>query len=188
MVKMKRKNIDEIMEQFYEEYQEDPEGWSFWISPPPSSGDFYEAYIVHGDEAFFLKVESIFTPNPVGVGTKVKIEEGQLEKDLPDFGYRRFTQEETRRFLENLPKPEEYESLAEFQRDLKESQNEIAREAMDKEPVPFGAAEEGEELAALGPYSSKSPLSYVSEGQEELRQKLSKELERLIHRDYPGHY
>ncbi len=51
---MEKKNIEKIMEDFYEEYQEDPEGWNFWVSPPPDSNDFYEAYIIHGDEAFFL--------------------------------------------------------------------------------------------------------------------------------------
>ncbi|KXA93199.1 hypothetical protein AKJ65_06510, partial [candidate division MSBL1 archaeon SCGC-AAA259E19] len=75
MIPMKKKKVEEIMKDFYEEYQKDPKGWSFWISPPPSSDDFYEAYIVHQDEAYFLKLDSIFTPNPVGIGSKLGIEE-----------------------------------------------------------------------------------------------------------------
>lgn len=185
---MKKKSIEEIMKKFYEEYQDHPEGWSFWVSPPPSSDDFYEAYMIHGDEAFFLKLDSIYTPKPAGVGTKVMIERDQLVEDLPDFGFRKFSKEEARDFLERLPKPEDYESKEKFWKDLKNSREEIVEEALDKKPVPFKNLEEPGEMAALGPYSSRSPLSYVSEKQEELREKLSRELERIVSRDYPGHY
>ncbi len=185
---MKKKNLENIMEDFYEEYQENPTGWSFWVSSPPESDDFYEAYILHRDEAFFLKLDSIFTPNPVGVGAKLKIEEDQLEDDLPEFGYRKFGKEEAREFLENLPTPEEYESGKQFKKDLKKSQKEIVQKATDKEPIPFEPVRESDGLAALGPYSSKNPLGYISKRQKEMKKELSKKLERMVNRDYPGYY
>ncbi|KXA99878.1 hypothetical protein AKJ41_04725 [candidate division MSBL1 archaeon SCGC-AAA259O05] len=185
---MKKKSAGEIMEQFSEEYQENPQGWSFWISPPSDPSETYEAYLIRGGEGFFLKLDSIFTPNPIRVGAKVEVERDQLVGDLPDFGFRKFTKEETERFLENLPNPFEDETEREFRKDLKRSQKKIREKAMNKKPVPLEPPDEPNQLAAMGPYSRGNPLSYVSEKQEELKKDLSKELERMRKREYPGYY
>lgn len=185
---MKKKSVEEIMQDFYEEYQKNPEGWNFWVSSPPSSDEFHEVYITRGAEAFFLKMDSIFSPNPVGMGTKLRIKENQLVEDLPEFGYRKFSETETKKFLKNLPKPEEYESKEKFKEDIRETREEIVKKAMGKNPIPFDEEGKSPGLAAVGPYSSSNPLDYVSEEQKKVRKKLSKELEKLINRDYPGHY
>ncbi|KXA96454.1 hypothetical protein AKJ38_03255 [candidate division MSBL1 archaeon SCGC-AAA259I14] len=187
-ISMEKKKVDELMKDFYQEYQEDPSGWSFWMSPPPESDKFYEAYIIHGDEAFFLKLDSIFSPNPVGIGTKLEIERDQLVKDLPDFGYRKFSRKEVEKFLKNIPKPEDYKSKSKFFQALKSSQNKMIEKALDKNPTRFEPIEEPGELAAIGPYSSESPLDYVSEKQKQLRKDLSKKLNEIINREYPGYY
>lgn len=185
---MEKKSLDKIMEDFYEEYQEDPRGWNFWVSSPPTSDDFYEAYIIHGDEAFFLKIDSIYTPNPVGVGVELKIERDQLVESLPDFGFRKFDWDETRDLLDNLPKPEGYESKEDFIKDLNEFRIDLVGRAMDMDPMPFESPEDQGGLITLGPYSKENPLSYVSEKQEELKKDLSRKLERIIQRNHPGYY
>lgn len=185
---MKKKSAEEIMEEFRKEYQRNPQGWGFWVSPPPDSSEPYEAYLIRGGEGFFLKLDSIFSSNPVGVGARVEIEKDQLVEDLPDFGFRKFTEEETEKFLKNLPKPREYESEEEFREDFEKSRKEIREEVLNKEPVPFETPGGPNRLAAVGPYSKGDPLSYVSEKQEELKKDLSKELEKLRKREYPGHY
>lgn len=185
---MKKKSAEDIMEEFYEEYQDDPEGWSFWLSRSSGRDDFYEVYIIHGDEAFFLKIDSVFTPNPVGIGACLGIEEDQLVKNLPDFGFRRFSREETESLLSNIPNPESYDSKEEFREDLNSFREHIVGEAMNRKPVSIESSEGQGGLVTIGPYSMKSPLSYVSEKQEELKEELSRELERLINRNYPGYY
>lgn len=185
---MKKKKVEDIMEDFYQDYQDDPTGWSFWISPPPEREDFYEAYILHKDQGYFLKLDSIYSPNPVGVGAKLGIERDQLTEDLPEFGFRKFNREEVERFLKNMPKPEEYESGDKFKKAIRETHQNVVEEAMKKEPGPFEPLDEPGELAALGPYSSQNPLGYISEKQEEIRRELSKKLDRMIKRDYPGYY
>lgn len=185
---MKKKKAKEVMKDFYNRYQENPKGWSLWISPPSDSDGFYEVYIVRGDEAFFLKLDSIYTPNPVGIGTKLEIEEDQLEKDLPDFGFRRFNEKETKDFLESIPNPQDYDSKEDFENDLKQFRENIVGEALSRDPVPFESSGGSGGLMAIGPYSSESPLSYISERQEELRKELSKELDKMVKRNYPGHY
>lgn len=185
---MDKKSLEEIMEDFYEEYQENPEGWNFWVSQSPESGDFHEAYIIHGDEAFFLKLDSIYTPNPVGVGVRLKIERDQLVESLPEFGFRKFDWDETKDLLDNLPKPEEYVSKDEFREDLKDFQSDLVGRAMDMEPMPFESPEGQGGLVTLGPYSKDDPLSYVSEEQEKMKKDLSKKLDRIIRRNHPGYY
>ncbi len=185
---MKKKKVEDIMEDFYQDYQDDPTGWSFWVSPPPEKEDFYEAYILHEDEGYFLKLDSIYSPKPVGVGAKLGIERDQLVEDLPEFGFRKFSREEVKSFLENMPKPDEFESEDEFKEAVKETHQNVVEKALEKEPRPFESLEEQGELAALGPYSSQNPLGYISEKQEELRKDLSKKLERMINRNYPGYY
>lgn len=185
---MKKKKADEIMEDFYKEYQEDPAGWSFWISPPPSSDDFYEAYIVHGNEAFFLKIDSIYSANPIGVGTKLSIEKDQIIQDLPEFGYRKFSREELEHFFKSLPKPTDYETEQKFVKDLQKSQKKFVEKTLEKNPSKFGPLEEKGEIAAIGPYSSRNPLEYISKKQEELKKELSKKLDKIIRKDYPGYY
>ncbi len=175
------------MEDFYEEYQENPKNWSFWLSPPPSSDDFYEAYLIHKNEAFFLKMDSIYSPNPVGVGTRFKVEDDQLKEDLPDFGFRKFEKEEIEKFLNNLPKPDEFDSREEFMEELGKLNKDFTENAMKKDPAPFEPLEEPGEVAAIGPYSAENPLSYVSEKQKKLRRELSRKLDKIINRDYPGY-
>ncbi|KXA93965.1 hypothetical protein AKJ36_03615 [candidate division MSBL1 archaeon SCGC-AAA259I07] len=75
---MERKKAEEVLQEVSEKYQENPRGWSFWTSresKPP------EMYLIHGDTAYFLKVDSLYTPNPIGVGAKFKIEEDQLPEE-----------------------------------------------------------------------------------------------------------
>ncbi|KXA91821.1 hypothetical protein AKJ64_04460 [candidate division MSBL1 archaeon SCGC-AAA259E17] len=43
---MKKKSAGEIIEQLCKEYQENPQGWSFWKSPPASSSESYVAYLI----------------------------------------------------------------------------------------------------------------------------------------------
>lgn len=180
----------ELMKEFTQEYQQNPKGWSFWISEPSESGDFYDTYIFHKskNEAYFLKTDSIYTPNPLGKGAKIKLEEDQVEDNLPDFGFRKFSQEEVRRFLENLPNPGEYQSEEEFEREVKKRAKNFEKGVMRKNPVPFGPPKHSGEVAAVGPFGRGNPLSHVSKKQEELDRKLSEELEKMERREYPGYY
>ncbi|KXA99437.1 hypothetical protein AKJ40_03145 [candidate division MSBL1 archaeon SCGC-AAA259M10] len=70
----------------------------------------------------------------------------------------------------------------------KKSEEGIREEALNRKPVPFEPPDEPNQLAAMGPYSTGSPLGYVSEKQEELKKDLSRELEKMQKREYPGYY
>lgn len=181
---MKRKSANRIMEEFFKDYQEDPEGWGFWIS---ESGNYFNVYLTQGNKAYFLKLDSIFTPKPVGIGAEIELEEDQLsENNLPSFGFRKFTSEEVKNFLRSLPSPPK--SKKEFGETVKEIDKKVKKTLMEKSTGPFGPLKEPGEMALLGPYIRKNPLSYVSKKQEELDKKLDRELKEISQREYPSYY
>lgn len=180
---MERRKADELMREASEEYQEDPRGWSYWMSRDP---DNPEIYMIHNNEAYFMKVDSIYTPNPVGIGAKFKVKEDQLAESLAEFGFRHFSREEIKRFFEQVPNPEE-SSKREFRKKLREKGKQFKKEVMERKPEPFRPPEEPGEVAAVGPFASGDPLEYISDKQKKLKEDLDKELRRLHQREYPGY-
>lgn len=188
---------DELMEEARREYQEDPKGWSFWVSPSSEPSDPHEVYMIHRDEAYFFKIDSIYTPKPVRVGTKMEIKEDQFVKGLPDFGFRKFSKQETKKLLrslrsigKDLPSPpkskEDYqEKLPKAKKTFKRMDEEIRKAIAKKRPVPSEPLHEPGELAAIGPYAKGDPLSYISDKQAEVKKELSKELRKLEEREHP---
>lgn len=85
---MKRKRAEKLLEESFKEYKKDPRNWSFWVSP---GADPPEIYLIHGEAVYFLKVDSLFIPNPIGVGAKFDVEEGQLPENLPEYGFRQLS-------------------------------------------------------------------------------------------------
>lgn len=180
---MKRKKAKELLEESFQEYRKDPRGWSFWVSP---EADPPEMYLIHGDVAYFLKVDSLFTPNPIGVGAKFGLEEGQLSESLPEYGFRQLSRGEMENLFEDLPSPAEIESREEFKETVKEVGKRTGKRLMEKEPtVP--PPKRPEKPTFLGPHRRGDPLDYVSDRQRELKRDLERELERLRQREHPGY-
>ncbi|KXA98670.1 hypothetical protein AKJ41_06415, partial [candidate division MSBL1 archaeon SCGC-AAA259O05] len=145
---MKRKRAKKILEESYREYRENPRGWSFWVSP---EADPPEVYLIHGDTAYFLKVDSLFTPNPIGVGAKFDVEESQLPENLPEYGFRQISRKELRGLFEDLPSLSEIESRREFEETAKEVGRRTEKKLKEKEPtVP--SQEKRETATFLGPH------------------------------------
>lgn len=184
---MKRKPASEILEDFIESYQENPRGWSFWVS---RSNDNFDIYIIRKGEGYFLKLDSIFTPHPIGIGTKVKMDEDQMvERDLPQFGFRKFNKRETRRFLRSLPSPpKKGEPKEKIRRKVSKINEVIERRLLGKPTIPFRPPDEGDRMAVVGPLEPRSPLAEVSESQRKLERDLERKLRKMRQREYPGYY
>jgi len=164
------KNIDDIMENFMEDYRENPEGWVFWTS---RSDDFYNVYIVHDDKGYFIKVDSIYNNNPLGIGTEINIERDQLEKKLPDFGFRRFKEDELKNFFESLSSSQEQE----------EKKRLIKKQMRKKPTLPQNVDEK--EYIMMGPFNQGKPFRYPLEEQEDVDKKLRKKLKKKFRKKYP---
>lgn len=167
------KNAKEIMQDFLEDYKQDPEGWNFWIT---ESDQFYSLYLTHHQESYFIKLDSIYTQNPLGMGKKVKTEEDQLKKKLPSYGFRKFNQEELQNFLEvtsELGDGEEQEKIEQANKTIKRKMSE----------KPSSPSEKGAFL--VGPHQQGSPFHYRSEEQKKIERKLKKRLNTLFRKKHP---
>ncbi|MBS3816724.1 MAG: hypothetical protein KGY76_04080 [Candidatus Thermoplasmatota archaeon] len=163
------KNIEEIMDSFLEDYKENPKGWSFWTD---KSDDFYNIYVINEDKGYFIKIDSIYNNNPLGMGTEIDIEKDQLEDELPNFGFRRFSRKELKNFMEALSSVKD------------ESQKkELFEKQMRKKPTLPTEADE-EEYMMVGPFNKGSPFQYSLEQQKEVDKRLRKKLMKKFRRKY----
>lgn len=167
------KNAEDIMQDFLEDYEQDPEGWNFWIT---ESDQFYSLYLTHHDESYFIKLDSIYTQNPLGMGKKVKTEEDQLKKKLPSYGFRQFNQEELQNFLEMMSElgdgPEE--------KGVESANKAIKRKMNERPSIP----KQGKAML-VGPHQQGNPFHYRSEEQKEIERKLKKRLSKLFRKKRP---
>lgn len=170
------KNIKKIMNSFLEDYEENPEGWSYWTD---RSGEFYDIYLLRDDEGYFLKLDSIYTQNPIGTGTKIKLDNEDLERDLSDFGFREFTKDE----LENF-----FYALSEMREEDEEESKKIIKnkmkEKMDQKPSSLSNFEK-ESMLLVGPFNRGKPFKDPSEDHREIEQKLTKKMKKKFRSDRP---
>ena len=165
------KDIQEIMKDFMDDYEENPEGWNYWTE---KSGEFYDIYILNDDEGYFMKIDSIYTQNPIGKGTKIKTEQDQLEKDLPNFGFRKFTENELENFMYALKEAKGDE----------EQTKKVIDKKLNQKPMPTSSIKEAE-LVMLGPFNRGQPFRDPSEKQNQIDKELKKKLKKKFRKERP---
>ncbi len=164
------KNLDDIMKNFYDEYRENPQGWSFWTD---KSGEFYDIYVLHENKSFFIKIDSIYSKNAIGIGTEISVKKDQLEKNLPDFGFRPFKKNELDNFFRKLS------SL-----DTEEQKKDLMEKQMRKKPtLPENAGKK--EYMMLGPFYHGKPFRYQHDEHEKVDKELKKKLKQKFRKKYP---
>ncbi len=167
------KDMKKIMNQFLKDYQENPEGWSYWTD---KDGEFYDIYILREDKGYFLKMDSIYTQNPIGKGTKIKID-GGMEGKLPDFGFRRFSEDELENFFYALKENKESDKT-------KKKMNKMMQRKMSEKPSSLPSdKEEGAYL--MGPFNQGYPFDRDNRDIEDANKKLKKKLRKQFRKEYP---
>ncbi|MGA2665446.1 MAG: hypothetical protein ABSF83_10920, partial [Nitrososphaerales archaeon] len=77
-----------ISELVFKRYARNPTGWSFTISPSRSHG-FYDALVAGPEESWQLKIDTIFKPSPLVVGSRSESDLRGYAASAPlSFGYR----------------------------------------------------------------------------------------------------
>jgi hypothetical protein len=72
-----------------ERYVHDPRGWNFVVAPARKHG-FFDGIFSSPDEAWHIKLDSIFKPNPLTLGVRTEAGLGRLRMpDSTPFGYRK---------------------------------------------------------------------------------------------------
>jgi hypothetical protein len=167
-----------------EKYSKNPRGWNFTVSPASGDNNFFDALVSGPDETWKLKIDSIFKPSPIVLGTKVDVNEIDRKKlfpslpTFPSYGYRRLDLDVVLRLLHGA-------SATQEERDGDPKYvTEIERILADLEPI----APTGGHSYAQGPFVfTKQRLSGLSQTQADLDEKLTFEIKNLLRERFPSY-
>lgn len=75
----------------FDKYCTNPKNWKFLISPSYHDDGFFDATISNFDEVWQIKVDSIYKPVPIIIGTKVDTDVTKVYQQIESapFGYRK---------------------------------------------------------------------------------------------------
>jgi hypothetical protein len=152
-----------------ERYSKDPRGWSFTISPSPSHG-FFDARVRGHDEAWHLKLDTIYKASPFVLGAKT-------DQDLSDgspaplsYGFRRVDPREAPAILD----------------DTQEGMNRLFAYLSSLSPV--APTDPGNYFQGPFVFSSRGrPGASMTREQRRIDSKLSDEMLKLVRRRYSSY-
>lgn len=80
-----------LAKSLFERYLANSNHWRFQISIHEKNNNFFDAIVSSPDEVWQLKIDSIYKPAPLIIGTKVDLEPARITNDVDQvsFGYRR---------------------------------------------------------------------------------------------------
>ena len=82
----------DLAKYLFDKYSTNQRKWNFIISTSPVKDAFFDAIVSNPDEVWQLKIDSIYKPNPLVMGTKTTTDSTIIEKKLENtsqFGYRK---------------------------------------------------------------------------------------------------
>jgi hypothetical protein len=82
----------DLAKYLFEKYSTNQRKWNFIISTSSVKDAFFDAIVSNPDEVWQLKIDSIYKPNPLVMGTKTTTDSSIIEKKLENtsqFGYRK---------------------------------------------------------------------------------------------------
>jgi hypothetical protein len=164
---MKLQEGEKLRRRIFQSYSKDPTGWSFVISPSAKFG-FYDAIVSGPQGAWVLKIDSLFKPLPIVLGSPTEARPPNPSGPFP-YGYRKIPSELIPEILEGYPRDRARAGLLSVLR--------------SKTVIP----EEGRSYAH-GPFIfTGSQNVSLSEHQRELDAKLTSEMRRLLRVRYPAY-
>ena len=159
-----------LRKRMLESYSRDPKGWSFVISPSPQSG-FFDATVSGPDGTWMLKIDSLFKPFPIVIGSQSEEVVRRPQGQFP-YGYRA------------LPPELALEIMGGERTGPRERTLRHLLSVLRSEPV---VPQEGGSYAH-GPLLLTGPGSVnLSQNQREIDAKLAAEMRRLLRLRYPAY-
>jgi len=161
---------DRLRRHILEDYSKNPKGWSFMISP--SKSGFFDAVVSGPEGTWILKIDSLFKPLPLLLGSPAETAPGLKRASPFSYGYRKLPPGFVLQMLGGESRGRRDETVANFLSLLR-----------SETVVP----EEGRSYAQ-GPFVLTTPEKVgLSEGQKELDEKLTSEMRRLMRARYPAY-
>lgn len=168
---MKLLEGESLRRHLLESYSKNPKGWSFVISPSVKYG-FYDAVVSGAHEAWMLKIDSIFKPAPIVLGSPTEESQNLKPSATFQYGYRSLHPELILQMLRGEGYPPRNEGVANFLSILK-SETVVPGEGKSYVEGPFV-------------FTSKGKVD-SSERQMDLDTKLASEMQRLLRTRYPAY-
>jgi hypothetical protein len=159
------KSIDLLMKEIWKKYNEDSMGWHVLVGR--GSKGYYDVFITNPKELWQIKLESMYRPNPIGVGVRIKnsTESAKLLRGIPDYGLRPLSKKTMAMMMSVIERGAPSVSAL--------------REIMSIEPKPHG--EIATPWILQGPViHSVKPLELISDKQRALDTRLRVELDSLL--------
>jgi hypothetical protein len=153
-----------------EDYSKNPKGWSFTISP--SESGFYDAVVSGPEGAWMLKIDSLFKPLPIMLGSPIETRP-DLKSTIPfSYGYRKLSPDIALQLLGGESYQHRDETIASILSVLRS-------ETVVPEPG---------RSYAQGPIVFTNPRKVdLSESQRVLDDRLTSEMRRLLRARYPAY-
>jgi hypothetical protein len=92
-----------LAKSLFERYSANARDWRFEISVSEKSGSFFDAIVSNPNEVWQLKIDSIYKPNPLIIGTKIDADPIKFSNDENafSFGYRKLDPIRLQKALDN---------------------------------------------------------------------------------------
>ena len=92
-----------LAKSLFERYSANARDWRFEISVSERSGSFFDAIVSNPNEVWQLKIDSIYKPNPLIIGTKIDVDPIKFsnDKNAFSFGYRKLDPIRLQKALDN---------------------------------------------------------------------------------------
>ena len=164
-----------LTKNLFERYSANSRNWKFAVSVSQLNGNFYDAIVSNPNEVWQLKIDSIYKPNPLVVGTKVDVDPGKYnDSSHMPFGYRKLDPNKIGKILSNVDQNEDTNVLTSYITSLISS-------AEPEIPTPNNSY-------AYGPFlfTQKNPLK-VDEYQKKVSDRLASRLKdklRVLYSSY----
>jgi hypothetical protein len=162
---------DELQRLLFQRYSKRPEGWSLTLSKSASYG-FFDAFVTSPDESWQLKLDTVFKPSPLVLGTTVEMDQSKVKSHSPfSFGFRSLGDEDASTLLD-VPSGDMGGLLA-----FLASRRPVA-------PTPGGSYLQGPVV-----FSDRGAIpGPKTDAQSSVDAKLSQELLKVVRRKYPSYF
>jgi hypothetical protein len=161
------KSIKELLTEIELKYNKNPKNWNLLVGGRDRHGHG-NIFISNKTDLWQLKVDSLFKPNPYGVGMKLgpieEFSEFTSSQTTPSFGLRPLLPTHIDALKRNF--------------ETKKPINKVIEKILNTKPVSIDQMTKNNYI--MGPIMHSSQLGYVSESQKQLDQKLKKSLDTLL--------
>ncbi len=159
------KSLREILAEIEALYNKNPLGWNISVGADPHSS-YGNIFISNPLDIWQIKIDSLYKPNPYGLGTKlgpVKDFPELFPSSSPSFGFRPLLPNHIQKLQKEVEREKPIDN--------------VIKEILGSKPVSIDQIKSN---ALIGPVMHSSLQGYISDNQKALDRKLKRSLDDLL--------